>query len=80
MIGRIEVHSYCCVPKLAIDLDRYHAFNGAKSVGKGTLVDVPVVVADMLLRQSPYLFESLYQLGGCHEVPCSTSTSESSLA
>jgi predicted ATP-dependent endonuclease of OLD family len=52
MIRRIEAHNYRCFPKLAIDLNCYHAFAGANGAGKGTLLDVPVLIGDMVPRQA----------------------------
>jgi len=52
MISRIEAHNYCCFSKLAIDLDRCRAFAGANGAGRSTLLDVPVLIGDMLRRQS----------------------------
>ena len=52
VISRIEAHNYRCFPKLAIDLDRYHVLAGANGAGKSTLLDIPVLIGDMLRRQS----------------------------
>jgi predicted ATP-binding protein involved in virulence len=52
VISRIAAHNYRCFPKLAIDPDRYHVFDGAIGAGKSLLLDVSVMVGDMFRRQA----------------------------
>ena len=52
MITRLEAHGYRCFPSLVVDLDRYHVLAGANGAGKTTLLDIPVLIGDMLRRQT----------------------------
>ena len=54
MITRIEAYRYRCFERLSVPLGAYTVLVGRNGVGKSTLIDIPVLLGEMLQRQSIY--------------------------
>ncbi|MCP5524511.1 MAG: AAA family ATPase [Verrucomicrobiales bacterium] len=52
MITCIEAHRYRCFERLSVPLGGYTVLVGRNGAGKSTLIDIPVVLGEMLQRQS----------------------------
>lgn len=52
MITRIEAYRYRCFERLNVSLGSYTVLVGRNGAGKSTLVDIPVLLGEMLQKQS----------------------------
>lgn len=52
MITRIEAYRYRCFERLSVPLGAYTVLVGRNGAGKSTLIDIPVLLGEMLQRQS----------------------------
>jgi len=52
MITRIEAYRYRCFERLGVPLGGYTVLIGRNGAGKSTLIDIPVLLGEMLQRQS----------------------------
>lgn len=48
MLSRIGAKSYRCFSRLDVELPQHAVLTGANGIGKSTLLDIPVLIADML--------------------------------
>ena len=54
MITRLEAYRYRCFDRLSVSLGGYTVLVGRNGAGKSTLVDIPVLLGEMLQKQSAH--------------------------